>query len=89
MTKLLTKDTTIRIGDTTTKTTEKSAGKVIECNVNMSVSLSNEKRSKIFQKMQSLLIIFFSITFCIFHLQVKYKVQELENQVTNLSYYYF
>ncbi|XP_034938564.1 uncharacterized protein [Chelonus insularis] len=76
------KDTTIRINDTGR---EEIPGKVFECNVNMSVSLSNAKRSKIYQRIQTVLFVFITIIFFIVYVQIKREVQVLEAQMHSMN----
>ncbi|KAK0157354.1 hypothetical protein PV328_011106 [Microctonus aethiopoides] len=79
MKKQLVKDTLIQFDVTTGKPS--SADEIIEYNVNMNVSLSNEKKSRIFQMTQSLVIIILTITFLIAYTQLKTEIQILEAQM--------
>lgn len=79
MKKELVKDTLIQFDVTTGKPS--SADKIIEYNVNMNVSLSNEKKSRIFQMTQSLVIIILAITFLIAYTQLKTEIRILQAQV--------
>lgn len=77
MDKKLKNDTTIRIGDTI----DNAIGNVFEYNVNMSVSLPSARRTKIFQRIQSLLIVLLTLVFVLIFTQFRREVRGLEAQV--------
>ncbi|XP_011308250.1 uncharacterized protein [Fopius arisanus] len=81
MEKKMRRETSIRIADTVDNT----SGKVFEYNVNMSVSLSNSKRSKIFQRTQSLVIVLMTVAFFFIFSQLKREVRVLEAQMNSMN----
>ncbi|XP_015119956.1 uncharacterized protein LOC107043138 isoform X2 [Diachasma alloeum] len=81
MEKKMRRETSIRIADTVDNT----AGKVFEYNVNMSVSLSNSKRSKIFQRTQSLVIVLMTVAFFLLFSQLRREVRALEAQMNSMN----
>lgn len=83
MKNVLTKDTTIRIGDIVEKS---SMGKVIECNVNMNVSVSNNKKTIAYRRLQNFFTLLIIFTFVIVYLQLKRDVRVLEAQVIFLCF---
>lgn len=85
MKNFLTKDTTIRIGDTV----DKSMGKVIECNVNMNVSVSNNKKTIVYRRIQNLITLLIIVIFFIVYFQLKRDVRTLEAQVNCLIFFCF
>ena len=64
-------------------TSEKIPSNVIECSVKMNVSLSHARKSKIFQRIQSLFIVILAIIFAIVCTHLKREVRALEVQVNN------
>ncbi|XP_008553003.1 uncharacterized protein LOC103575129 isoform X4 [Microplitis demolitor] len=81
MKNFLTKDTTIRIGDTV----DKSMGKVIECNVNMNVSVSNNKKTIVYRRIQNLITLLIIVIFFIVYFQLKRDVRTLEAQINSMN----
>ncbi|XP_057333384.1 uncharacterized protein LOC130672705 isoform X2 [Microplitis mediator] len=81
MKNFLTKDTTIRIGDTV----DKSMGKVIECNVNMNVSVSNNKKTIVYRRIQNLMTLLIIVTFFIVYFQLKRDARALEAQINSMN----
>ncbi|XP_074115441.1 uncharacterized protein LOC141538063 isoform X2 [Cotesia typhae] len=82
MKNVLTKDTTIRIGDIVEKS---SMGKVIECNVNMNVSVSSNKKTIAYRRIQNFFTLLIIFTFVIVYLQLKRDVRVLEAQINSMS----
>ncbi|XP_063976599.1 uncharacterized protein LOC135162275 isoform X2 [Diachasmimorpha longicaudata] len=81
MEKKLRRETSITIADTV----DTKAGKVFEYNVNMSVSLSNSKRSKIFQRTQSLVIVLMTVAFFLLFSQLRREMRDLEAQMNSMN----
>lgn len=66
---------------------EKVSSNVIECSVNMNVSLSRAKKSQIFQRAQTLFIVIIAVVFAIVFFRLKREVQALEVQVTYIVFF--
>ncbi|XP_043285466.1 uncharacterized protein [Venturia canescens] len=75
-----TSDTKIEVGPD--KKTDKIGSNVIECSLNMNLSLPKaNKRSKIFQRAQSLVIVILAIIFAIVCFHLKQEVRALKVQI--------